>query len=196
MAALAFILSGAAMWAHFELIGPAVVSGVPILRVWPIWYAIVLAVACWTMIHRKDDGAWPVSATLIGSFLAAHFVANFSSMVIPTQAIRFISVAAILMMIGIAFPRWQIFAAAGLHLAIVAFGFAADNGFIFGGKRPMQFIAWSYPDVSAGLQHAALLVLSLRNREHQGASVEHHSGYGGLRGVFGMAALALRKIAR
>ena len=57
----------------------------------------------------------------------------------------------------------------------------------------MQFIAWSFPDVSAGLQHAALLVLAIGTREREDAAVGLHPRSGDHRGAYGLAAVAVRE---
>jgi len=186
---LSFFFIGWAAWLHYEALGPVVLGSI---RVWPLWMGLVV-LALIAQSARSRDASRIVPAIIMGlAFIAAHVIWNLSAMPIAAQSIKNVSVAALLLCLTPIFPRWQIFAAAGLHLAIVAFGFAADNGLVFEGRRPMQFIAWSYPDVSAGLQHAALMVLSLGTRQHENASLEHDPGYGCFRGVFGVAALALR----
>jgi len=193
MTALTFLIGGALAWLHFEIVGRVIAPGV---TVWIGWYAVVLAALAFHAWRSRDKGTRAAALIMLASFLAAHLIWNASAWPIAAHSLKNIVVAAGLFAVALAFQNRIIFLAGALHLAIVGIGAASDLGFIFGGKRPMQFIAWSFPDVSAGLQHAALLVLSLRNREREGASVERDSGYGGFRWVSGVASVAMRKIAR
>jgi len=187
--ALAFLIGGALAWLHFEILGRVIAPGV---TVWIAWYAAVLAALAFHAWRSGDKGARTAALVMLVSFLAAHLIWNASAWPIAAHSLKNIVVASALFAVALAFQSRNIFLAGALHLAIVGVGAASDLGFIFGSKRPMQFIAWSFPDVSAGLQHAALMVLSLGTRQHENASLEHDSGYGGIRGVFGVAALALR----
>lgn len=156
--------------------------------------ADALATMAYQIVRRKDQGAVVISAVMIVSFLSAHSIANFSGLIIPAQSLRFIVVAtALLLLVFSVYPRWQIAVAASIHLAIVAVGFAADFGVLFEGRRPMQFIAWSFPDVSAGLQHAALLVLALGTHKREDVAMGLHPRPGGRRGAYGLATVAVRE---
>jgi len=193
MTALTFLIGGALAWLHFEIVGRVVAPGI---TVWIGWYAVVLAALAFHAWRSRDKGTRASALIMLASFLAAHLIWNASAWPIAAHSLKNIVVGAGLFAVALAFQNRIIFLAGAIHLAIVGIGAASDLGFIFGGKRPMQFIAWSFPDVSAGLQHAALLVLSLRNREREGASMEHHSGHGSFRWVSGVASVAMRKIAR
>jgi hypothetical protein len=152
--ATAFLAAGAMAWAHFEMLGRVVFPG---LTVWVAWYGAVLlalALAAW----RSDSPAMKVGAAIMAvSFLSAHVIWNGSAWPIAAQCLKNIVVACALIGAAIALHSRALAAAAALHLVIVAIGAAVDLGLILQGRRPLQFLAWSFPDISAGLQHAALV---------------------------------------
>lgn len=190
MTLLAFMIGGAAAWLHFETLGRVVAPGV---TVWIGWYGLVLAALVLEAWRSRQPAPSLAALTMLASFLAAHVIWNASLWPIAAHSLKNIVVATVLIGIASSYSSRAVFVAAFIHLAIVAVGFAADFGVLFEGRRPMQFIAWSFPDVSAGLQHAALLVLALGTREREGAAVGLHPRSGGHRGAYGLATVAVRE---
>jgi len=181
---LAFPIAGFLAWLHFVTIGRVIVPGV---TVWIGWYGVVLAALIWQSWRSASPPMRAGAAIMAASFIAAHVIWNASAWPLATHSLKNIVVA--VMLFGAAYAmrsRWLAIAGA-LHIVIIGFAFAADIGMAFGGRRPPNFIAWSFPDVSAGLQHAALMVCSLGSREHQGVNMELHHRSGGYHRNFGMA---------
>ena len=188
MTLLAFLSGGLFGWLHYETLGRIVVPGI---TVWIGWYGLVLAALCYEAGRSRLPSIMASASVMLASFIAAHVIWNASAWPIAAHSLKNIVVAVALIFIAYSMASKAVFTAAFIHLAIVAVGFAADFGLMFEGRRPMQFIAWSFPDVSAGLQHAALLVLSLGTRERENAGLGHHSGSGDYRGAFGLARVAM-----
>lgn len=188
MTPLAFLISGALAWTHYETLGRIVTPGV---TVWIAWYGLVLAALCYEAGQSRRPAIIASACVMLASFVAAHVIWKASAWPIATHSLKNIVVAVALLFIAYSFSNRSIFIAGCIHISIIAVGFAADFGLIFEGRRPMQFIAWSFPDVSAGLQHAALLVISLGTREREKSAVGLYSGYGDRRGALGMARMAV-----
>ena len=187
MTVIAFLLSGLAGWAYLETVGRVILPGV---TVWIAWYFVVLTIFSHQAFRSKNEAIRAAAIVMICSFLAAHVIWNASYWPIAAQSLKNIVVASTLLLVGYGFRSRIVFLAAFLHLLIVGVGFMADLGFMFGGKRPMQFLAWSFPDVSAGLQHAALMVLSLGCHRHQNARVGDYPRHEPIRIMGGMATMA------
>lgn len=190
MTLLAFLSGGLFGWLHFETLGRIVAPGV---TVWIGWYGLVLAALMFETWRSRQPALRAASAVMLASFIAAHVIWNASFWPVAAHSLKNIVVATILIGIASAYSSRAIFVAAFIHLAIVGVGFAADFGVLFGGKRPLQFLAWSFPDVSAGLQHAALLVLAIGCRQQQSVDLELDPRHGDLRGLGGLAAVAVRE---
>ena len=190
MTLLAFLIGGLFGWIHFETLGRIVAPGV---TVWIGWYGLVLAALIFEAWRSRLPALRLAALTMLASFIAAHVIWNASLWPLAAHSLKNIVVATMLIGIASSYFSRAVFVAAFIHLAIVAVGFAADVGILFEGRRPMQFIAWSFPDVSAGLQHAALLVLALGTREREDAAVGLHPRSGDHRGAYGLAAVAVRK---
>lgn len=157
IAAATFILGGAAAWAHYALIGRAVAGP---FTVWNLWYLAVL-VACLIDIlrHRDRDlrGIWVVLAL---SYMASYMTWDASSRPQLDNALRMIAVGGSLLLIS---TRPAVALAACLHTVVVLAAFAAYQIDIIPThiERPRVFLAWSFPDISAGLQHASLVAIAL-----------------------------------
>lgn len=190
MTLLAFLTGGLFGWLHFETIGRVVAPGV---TVWIGWYGLVLAALLFEAWRSRLPALRLAALVMLASFLAAHVIWNASPWPTAAHSLKNIVVATVLIGIASSYFSRAVFVAAFIHLAIVAVGFAADFGILFEGRRPMQFIAWSFPDASAGLQHAALLVLALGTREREDVALGLHSRSGDHRGAYGLATVAVRE---
>jgi len=190
MTLLAFLSGGLFGWLHFETIGRTVAFGV---TVWIGWYGLVLAALVFEAWRSRLPGPRAASLVMLASFIAAHVIWNASLWPIAAHSLKNIVVATMLIGIAAAYSNRTVLVAAFIHLAIVAVGFGADFGVLFEGRRPMQFIAWSFPDASAGPQHAALLVLALGTREREDVALGLHSRSGDHRGAYGLATVAVRE---
>ena len=190
MTLFAFLLGGAAGWLHYNLIGRVIAPG---LSVWVAWYGLVLVALMFDAWRSGKPAVRSASIVMLASFVAAHVIWNASAWPVAAHSLKNIVVAVALMSVAAAYSSRAVFVAAFTHLAIVAVGFMAEFGVLFEGKRPAQFIAWSFPDVSAGLQHAALIVLALGTREREGVAMEHHPRSGDHRGAYGLASVAVRE---
>lgn len=168
-----FVVAGLVAWAHYEMIGRAIMPG---LSVWVAWYAAVLLSLAWLAVRSGEPSVRAGAAIMVASFLAAHVIWNMSAWPIAAQSIKNIAVAAMLLMAALALFSWSLVIAASIHLVIVAVGAAADLGLVLNTPRPVQFVAWSFPDVSAGLQHAALIVISFGAARSEDSDLVGDSG--------------------
>lgn len=168
MTLAAFILGGALAWLHFEIWGPIIVPGI---SVWIAWMGVVSLALGWQSWRTRDLVMIAISVILFISYVVANFTWVFSPTPIMTHSARNVLVAGILFVIFATYVRWQIAVAALLYASIVGFAFAAERKWLFGDGRSATFIAWSYPDVAAGLQHAALLFLSIPDRERESTTL-------------------------
>lgn len=187
---VAFVTTGVISWLHFETLGRVIVPG---LTVWVAWYAAVLVALVYVAARSGDAAVRAGASIMVASFLAAHVIWNGSAWPIAAQCLKNIAVASALVMAALAFSSKALLAAAVVHLAIVGIGAATDLGLILTAKRPMQFLAWSFPDISAGLQHAALIVVSLGAARLQGLGLVNHPRPGADRWRAGMARQAVHQ---
>jgi hypothetical protein len=185
----AFIIGGALAWLHFETFGPVIIYGI---KVWVAWMGAVTIALIWQSWRLRDRDIMVAGCVLFASYILANFTWVFSSTPLITHSARNVLVALIMLMIAIKSWRLIFLAPVALYVAIVIAAALTEAKILFNWPRPDTFLALSYPDIAAGFQHAALLVLSLGTRQHENASLERDPGYGGIRGVFGMAAVALR----
>lgn len=187
MTLITFGVAGFFAWLHFTFLGRVIMPG---LTVWVAWYAAVLFSLIVLAVRRGDAAMRAGAAIMLASFAAAHLIWNASAWPIATHSLKNIAVASALVLAALAFSSRTLLIAAGLHLALVAIGAATDLGLILTGKRPLQFIAFAFPDVSAGFQHAALIILSFGAARSQAVDLgcDHRSGHsGGLAAAFGLA---------
>ena len=188
MTIAAFILGGALAWLHFEAWGPVVA---PHARVWVVWMGVVtlaLVIQAW---RGRDHAVMVAGAVLFASYVIANFTWVFSREPLMAHSARNVLVALVLLVIAVKSGRRIFVAPMALYIAVVAAAALTEAKIIFYWPRPNTFLAWSYPDFAAGLQHAALLALSLGTRERQDAGVGLHSGSGDYRGAFGLARVAV-----
>lgn len=185
-----FVAAGALAWLHFETLGRIIMPGI---TVWIAWYFAVLLALIYVAARSGDASTRAGAVIMAASFLAAHVIWNGSAWPIATQCLKNIAVASALVMAALVFSSKALLAAAVIHLAIVVIGAATDLGLILTAKRPMQFLAWSFPDISAGLQHAALVVVSLGAARREGLGLVDHSRPGADRWNAGFARQAVHQ---
>ncbi|MGL4280518.1 MAG: hypothetical protein ACRCS0_09135 [Albidovulum sp.] len=140
----------------------------PGLTVWQAWYAIVtLAVALVALVRRDDALKW--AATIFAAnFVASNMIWAASFAPLPTQAAKNITIAVALFAVAAVYRRAPIAIAGGLHIVIVMLAAATDLALIQWGKRPASFLAWSYPDIAAGIGHAGMVLSTWRAGAWQG----------------------------
>jgi len=183
-----FIAAGALAWAHFELVGRVILPG---LTVWVAWYAAALFALIMAAWRSGSVEMRFGAAVMAASFCASHLIWQASLMPIPAQCLKNIAVSGVLVSGAVILFSRSLIIAAGLHLVIVVIGAAVDLGFLMQGKRPMQFIALSFPDVSAGIQHAALISIGAgRYFERESSALGGYSGFGRFSSASGLASMA------
>lgn len=156
LAAITFPLAGLAAWAHHELAGRVVVPGTG-LTVWRAWYAAVLLAALIDVLRARDSGLRAVWVVLALSWLASFMAWDLSARPLEDNALRMLVVMGGLLIVSI---RPATAAIVALHGAVIICAYLTARGLMPGpSARPKVFLAWSFPDISAGLQHAALIVL-------------------------------------
>lgn len=153
----AFIAAGALAWLHYAFLGPFVASGI---TVWTAWFATVLLVCGAETLRsgeRKCILAWLV---MLFSFIASHVTWQTSASPLLDLAIKNLIVASLIVLCAL---DATFVIVAGLHLVLILAAFLAYYGMIPGPRqRPRLFIAYSYPDIAAGVQHACLIILGGR----------------------------------
>ena len=161
MTIAAFLIGGAAAWAHFHWLGWKVAAG---LTVWVAWMGLVSIAALIDAIRSRE--AWRINAALVLliAFVASNLIWQAAMLTLETQALKNVAVSGALVMIALVWRAQPPLVAMVLYALCIAAAMLKQSGLMFDGRRPLQFIAWSYPDVAAGLQHAALLALSLPRR--------------------------------
>lgn len=156
LTAIAFPVAGLAAWAHYEFLGRIVVSGTG-FTVWRAWYAAVLLAALVDVLRARDAelrGVWTVLAL---SYLASFMSWDLSSRPLEDNALRMLAVMGALLIVSLR-PATALIVI--LHGAIIICAYLTTRGLIPApAARPRAFLAWSFPDISAGLQHASLIVL-------------------------------------
>jgi hypothetical protein len=163
IAAISFIVAGAFLWLHYALIGATVLGP---LRVWHVWIFATLcgaAVDAWRSKDRELRLAWCV---LFFSWVGGLIGWAFSPHPLIDLTLKNLIVMASLLIIAI---RPETVLPILLHGIIILTAYMASIGVIpSAGQRPRVFLAWSYPDVAAALQHASLIALggytAIRNR--------------------------------
>ena len=156
IAALTFVAAGIAAWLHYELAGRIVISGTG-FTVWRAWYLAVLLAAMIDVLRLRDKelrAAWVVLAL---SYVASFMTWDLSARPLVDNALRMIIVMAALLFVCF---RIETRLAAIFHGLVIFFAYLAYSGVIpSSGQRPRAFLAWSYPDIAAGLQHVSLVIL-------------------------------------
>ena len=157
IAALTFPIAGVAAWLHYATLGPMVAPGITI---WIAWFFLVL-LAAGADCARSQDGpstaAWAIMA--IGWALSM-LTWRLSANPLLDLAAKNVMIAALLIGVGAWHGRSLIVAIAFAHLALILVAFMSSIGWVPGpGQRPRQFVAYSYPDIAAGIQHVCLVIL-------------------------------------
>jgi hypothetical protein len=164
IAALTFIIAGFAAYWHFMALGWKVGAG---FTVWTAWFCAVLIASGVDAWRSKDDeirAAWLVMAV---AWLASMLTWKISPNPLIDLTLKNLAVMAALLMIA---RRPETGVSAMLHGVVVLCAYLATQGVIpTAAQRPKVFIAWSYPDIAAALQHLSLMVIG---------------GYGYLRSAF------------
>lgn len=156
LAALTFPLAGLAAWAHYEFLGRVVVPGTG-LTVWRVWYAAVLIAALVDVLKLRDSELRAAWAVLALSYLASFMTWDLSARPLEDNTLRMLAVMGGLLIVSV---RPALAPAVILHGAIILCAYLTSRGLIPGpASRPQSFLAWSLPDISAGLQHVALITL-------------------------------------
>lgn len=154
--ALVFLASLLAAWAHWTVIGWAVIGSW--LSVYVAAYVIVFVTAAVLALRSKRAGPIGAAVALAGYFLLGH-VLWVKGWGLEERAVVHLGFAALFV---VAFRS----RAAGLIGLLFTAMVAADAATLLGwlssaAQRPRVFLAWSHPDVLALLGHAASIVLGL-----------------------------------
>lgn len=150
MTAIAFLISGvvAALW--FEVVGRTVVGP---LTVWLAWWLIPFGIGGW---YVWNQGSWRSKigwAFLLIFFATGQFLWSNGASAL-SRAWLHAAMALAFAGIGSRSSHIQV-----SYLFILAVGIdfmAYCNAFP---PRPKVFIAWAYPDLLAGVSHAATIIL-------------------------------------
>lgn len=158
ISAITFPLAGLAAWAHYRF-GPGAVVA-PAVTVWVGWFFLVL-LASGLDAARAEDGpsiaAWGVMAA---GWFVSMLTWRVSANPLLDLAAKNLLLAALLIGIAAWSARPLLYAIAFAHLALIAVAFLSARGLVPGpAQRPRQFIAYSYPDIAAGIQHVCLIAL-------------------------------------
>lgn len=196
MTIAAFILGGALAWLHFEVWGPTIAPG---LRVWVAWMGLVTLALIWQSWRARDNAAMVAGVILLMSYVAANFTWSVYQEVkhiadvtaLQAHAARNLVVAVLLFLLAITYWRALFLIAGVLYLSLIFIAVAVDQKVILDWPRSPTFLAWSYPDIAAGLQHAALLVISFGVRKREGVDLGRDYRSGDNSGALGFARVAV-----
>ena len=154
IAALTFVVAGALAWLHYVTRGAVVGMG---FTVWTAWFCAVLMACGADCIRAKDRQlllAWGVMAL---GWLASMLAWKISANPLVDLTIKNLLVIAALLLVCF---RPEMGLSAIAHGLIIFVAYLASIGAIpSAGQRPKAFIAWSYPDIATGLQHASLIII-------------------------------------
>jgi hypothetical protein len=157
IASATFFLAGALAWAHYAVLGRVVFGPI---TVWRAWFIAVLVACLVDILRHRDRELQAVWAVLALSCLASYMTWDASARPLLDNALRMAAVGGALLLIS---TRPAVACAACLHAVVVLTAFAAYQLAIIPThlERPRVFLAWSFPDISAGLQHASVLAVAL-----------------------------------
>jgi hypothetical protein len=150
---ITFFVAGFAAWAHYELAGRVVISGTP-FTVWRCWYAAVLLACLYDVLRAKDIELRSVWCIMLFSYVASFMTWDMSARPLEDNALRMIIVMAAALIVTM---RTEVVLLVGLHGAIIFAAYLASAGVL--PKRTAGFLVWSFPDISAALQHVSLILL-------------------------------------
>lgn len=126
--------------------------------VWTAWFFAVLIAAgvdCWRSRDRELQLAWAVMAI---AWVASMLAWKVSSVPLVDLTVKNIVVMALLLTIAF---RPETAVPALLYGLVILAAYLAAIGYIPSvAARPRQFLAFSYPDIAAGLQHVSLILLA------------------------------------
>jgi hypothetical protein len=150
---ITFFVAGLAAWMHFHLLGRVVVAGTP-FTVWRCWYAAVLLACLWDVLKAKDAELRSVWCIMLFSYVASFMTWDLSARPLEDNALRMIIVMALALIVS---ARAEVVLLIALHGAVIFAAYLASAGVL--PKRTAGFLVWSFPDISAALQHASLIVI-------------------------------------
>jgi hypothetical protein len=154
IAAITFPIAGIVAAIHYSAIGPKVGLG---LTVWTAWFLAVLLAAGADAARARDRELGLAWAVMAMAWLAALLAWKISADPLIDLTLKNIIVMTLLLIVT---RRPETALAVAAHGVVILAAYMAARGVIpSAGQRPRQFIAWSYPDIAAGLQHASLILL-------------------------------------
>lgn len=172
-----FVIGGLASWAHLVFIGPVTALG---LRVWPLWFvATAIGLAISVAYHRPQWGV-VVLAVITTAILLGNLTIPLVEHKVAAQAVKSALVGFLLVWAAAHFRAAPVFIAALLFLAVAPVGllsFWMPNMLPHAVRMP-HLVAWSFWDISAGLQHVGLIALSLGSVSAELASSDAHRSFG------------------
>jgi hypothetical protein len=154
VAAITFVIAGIAAAAHYALIGRVVGGGWTVWQVWSTCTCVASLCDVWRLRDVELRIAWLVMAL---AWAASLFIWRISPDPLVDLAAKNLIVMLALSAVS---PKREVMICVALHGTTIAFAFLAAYGLIpSSAQRPRAFLAWSYPDIASGLQHAAFIVL-------------------------------------
>jgi hypothetical protein len=154
IAAITFLSAGFLAWAHYATLGFKVGMGLTVWTAWMLAVLIAAGIDCYRLRGRQLMQAWAVLAI---SWVAAMTTWAMSGNHLVDFTLKNLAVMAALLLIAF---RPETVLPALLHGVIILVAYLTSRGVIpSSGQRPRVFLAWSHPDISAGLQHASLLFM-------------------------------------
>ena len=154
IAAVTFVISGLLAWWHYTALGRVVFGP---WTVWNFWFCSVVIAAGIDALRTKDRDlalAWAIQAV---AFVVSLTVWKISANPLVDLTVKNLIVMAALLLVCF---RIETGLSAILHGVVIFAAYLAASGVIpSSGQRPRAFLAWSYPDIAAGLQHASLIII-------------------------------------
>jgi hypothetical protein len=178
IAAVTFIIGGLCAWWHYGAIGRVVFGP---WTIWNFWFCAVVIAAGVDALRTKDRDlalAWAIQAI---AFVVSLTVWKISANPLVDLTIKNLIVMAALLLVCFK-PETGL--SAILHGLVILAAYLAAIGVIpSAGQRPRAFLAWSYPDIAAGLQHLSLIIIG-----GLGAAQNAVLGWGHRRGLMAASA--------
>lgn len=154
LALVVFPLAGALAALHYATLGARVGLG---LTVWTAWFLAVLLAAGLDTARSRDRELLRAWLVMAAGWCASMVTWTISADPLVDLTIKNLAIMAALLVVAF---RPETALAALLHGVVILAAYGAARGVLPSSvARPRQFLAWSYPDIAAGLQHAALLTL-------------------------------------
>lgn len=154
MTAIAFVTSGVlgAIW--YAVFGNTVISG---LTVWQAWWWIPFLVAGFYVVKAREIRA------IVGwlGLAVFWFLGLYMWAAAASYLERAFLHAAMMTLFAFLADRQSQLWISGLFLAAIGIDFLAYNGLLTPAVlRAPGFVSWSYPDLLAGVSHAATIILA------------------------------------